>query len=340
MVKQTIVLLIASFFLGFTSESVAQTPCRGVKFSTYNDADFVKLTDMNVNLIRYDLIWDDSTAADNSNSTTFNAWLDDELDDFDVVLAKLKAINIPAIIVLHTPPGGFATRVGKVTHKIFTESWAQAEIVAAWQKIATRYLGETGIHAFEILNEPAQFDDAVTAGLKDWNGLAVDIVAAIRAIDTVHPVITSSRFGDPTKYNKMDVIPYDNVLYTFHFYYPFQYTHQGIFTKKWKKRFYPNPTLNKKKLQKVMKNAFKFQEQNNVELIVTEFATARWAPGGDKYLKDVIDIFEKKEICWTYESFGTVDVWSFEYTKNKNDKTKSTTMTAREALLREYFTKN
>ena len=329
-------LLSAPFFL---STPALAEPCRGVVFSTFNQADYNKLVDMKVNLVRYDIIWDDSNLADASDAASYSAWLAEELDFFDIQLAKLKALNIAVNIVLHTPPGGFASRTGQVTHRIFTESWAQQELISSWQEIATRYLGETGIHSYDIANEPAQFSATVPAGLKDWNGLAKDVVQAIRAIDPTKPIVVSSLFGDPRKFKTLDLLPYDNILYSFHFYHPFKYTHQGL-GKKWNKKYYPTPQLNKKKLAKVMAPAYKFQKDHGVDLFVGEFAVARWAPGGDRYLRDVINLMEDNNTCWTYNSFGIVDVWSFEYTKKKNDLNKSPTPTKREKLLRTYFNRN
>lgn len=323
--------------------ALSQTPCRGVGLSQFGTEHYDKLVDMNVNLVRYTFVWDDPIAADASDSTTYNAWLDEELDFFDDVLTELESRNISVVLNLHTPPGGFASRTGEVTHKVFTELWAQTEIVNAWQKIATRYLGRSSIYAYDLLNEPAQFSATVPTGLKNWNALAKDIIEAIRVIEPGKKIMMTSRFGDPKHFNNLEFLNYDNIVYTFHFYSPFQYTHQGIAKdKKWKKKSYPDPKvgLNKKKLKKAMKNAFAFQAQHGVELYVGEFAAARWAPGGDKYINDVIKIFESKNICWSYESFGYVDVWSFEYTTDRDNKEKSPTPTARENILRGFFEKN
>lgn len=332
-------LLSLSFLVLLPLLAFSQNPCRGVGLSRFGEEAYDKLSDMNVNLVRYTFVLDDPIEADATNSTTYNAWLDEELDFFDDVLAALESRNISVVLNLHTPPGGFASRTGEVTHRIFTEAWAQTEAVAAWQKIATRYLGRSSIYAYDLINEPAQFNDSVPAGLKDWNNLAKDIIEAIRAIEPTKKIMMTSRFGDPKHFKSLELLNYENLIYTFHFYSPFKYTHQGI-PEKWKKKSYPAPGLNKKKLKKIMKPAFKFKADHGVELYVGEFAAARWAPGGDKYIKDVIKILEANNTCWSYESFGNVDVWSFEYTKDRDNKEKSLFVTERELILREFFTLN
>ncbi len=345
---------LASFIFLFLISplSVLAAPCRGVVFASFDQASYDKLVDMKVNLVRYDVVFDDPGFADNSNSTTYAAWLDEELVFFDTVLAELKARNIYTVLGLHTPPGGFASRTGEVTHKIFTESWAQAALVTAWQKIANRYKGESFIYAYDLVNEPAQYKNTVSSPLKDWNGLAIDVIKAIRAIEPSKKLIMTSRFGDPKHFKTLQLMPFDNIDYTFHFYNPIKYSHMCIDPngkcpldttkqKKLKLVTYPNAKNNKKSMKQNMKEALVFQKKHGVNLYVGEFGTARWAPGGDKYIRDVIKIFEKKNICWSYSSWNpTVDVWNFEYGADIHNKTKSSTMTGREVVLREYLNLN
>lgn len=326
--------------IAFVAPLYAQTPCRGVVFGSFTENDYAKLVDMNVNIVTYELIWDYSVDADNSDSTTYNIWLDEELDFFDGVLSSLKSRGIAVVLKLHTPPGGFVTRTGAVTHRIFAESWAQTEIINAWQKIANRYKDESGIYAYDLLNEPAQFHKTLPAGIKDWNDLATDLIQTVRAIDSAKPIIVGSTFGDPKRYNQLKVFPFENLIYTFHYYHPIKYTHQCINQETCKFKKYPNKKLKRKNLKAAMSKALKFKKKHNVPMFVGEFAVARWAPGGDKYLTHVINTFEKNNICWTFNSLSNVHVWGMEYTSDFHNMNKSETMTPREALLRSYFARN
>ncbi|MDR0503458.1 MAG: glycoside hydrolase family 5 protein [Treponema sp.] len=95
-------------------------------------------------------------------------------------------------------------------------------LVPVWEQIARRYKDRSDLIVYEILNEPHGISD------KRWGeiqGLAID---AIRRHDKKHAIIVGG-----TEYNsigKLNAIPRysdDNLIYTFHFYDPYLFTHQG-----------------------------------------------------------------------------------------------------------------
>ena len=90
-------------------------------------------------------------------------------------------------------------------------------------------------------------------------------------------------------------------------------------------------------MQKTIK-FMKKAENATIPLIVSEFATSRFAPSGTstKYLRDVIKLFEKNNYYWTYHAWRDADVWSVELPGTEDTAGQTT---ARARLLKSYFDK-
>jgi len=91
-----------------------------------------------------------------------------------------------------------------------------------WAQIANHY--KNGYHKlyYEILNEPHGIEDDL------WNNIQQSVVETIRQIDTDHYIIVGPAGWN--SYNNLANMPYYNgekLIYTFHFYDPFIFTHQG-----------------------------------------------------------------------------------------------------------------
>lgn len=328
-------LLAVFIALCIAVDSSAQTKFRGVTVSTgVTEADLLDLATWKPNFIRIPLAWDE---ADSADEATYDAWLTSRLESLDAILAVCAAQNIKVVLALHSPPGGFVNRGSAPLHRVFAEEWAERDIIEVWQEIAQRYVGNTTIWGYDILNEPAQA--SVAQGRKDWNALAADIITAIRVQDSTVKIIVEAVYGDRiTRLTKQSDL---NVTYSFHMYYPLQFQHQGLYGRKFGVQ-YPNPKLTKKDLRKYIKKFAALQKKFSSPVYIGEFSAVRWAPKNSayRYLKDVISIFEEYGLDWTYHSFREADPWSVEHTTNKNDSTRSTKQTDRERLLRQFFAKN
>jgi endoglucanase len=92
----------------------------------------------------------------------------------------------------------------------------------------------------------------------------------------------------------------------------------------------------------MLKQVAEFQRKYNVHIYIGEFSAIRWAPGdsAQRYLKDLIDIFEVHDWDWSYHAFREWDGWSVEHATDRNSHSRSKTPTDREQLLRSWFAKN
>ena len=95
-------------------------------------------------------------------------------------------------------------------------------LIPVWSHMAERYKNRSKYIYYEILNEPHGIADST------WNRIQLLTLSAIRKIDTVHTVIVGpASWNSYNNLSAMPVYPDTNLIYTFHFYDPFVFTHQG-----------------------------------------------------------------------------------------------------------------
>ncbi|OHB66439.1 MAG: hypothetical protein A2Y77_03815 [Planctomycetes bacterium RBG_13_62_9] len=91
-----------------------------------------------------------------------------------------------------------------------------------WSQIAAHYKDRSPYLYYEILNEPHGIDDA------RWAQIQQEVIDAIRAVDKTHTiVVTGAGWGSYNNLKNLPVYTDDNLIYSFHFYDPFMFTHQG-----------------------------------------------------------------------------------------------------------------
>lgn len=96
-------------------------------------------------------------------------------------------------------------------------------LLPVWRQIAAHYKNRSEYVIYEILNEPWGISD------EDWGRIQGEAIKAIRSIDQNHWIVVGG-----TNYNSIETLfllpEYDDdkLLYTFHFYEPYLFTHQGV----------------------------------------------------------------------------------------------------------------
>lgn len=96
--------------------------------------------------------------------------------------------------------------------------------VRFWEELARHYKGRDEDNlVFELLNEP-QFNNRAD----DWNRLQERAVEAVRKIDPKRTVlVTGNEWGGIDSMVKLKPLSEQNLIYSFHCYDPFFFTHQG-----------------------------------------------------------------------------------------------------------------
>jgi endoglucanase len=137
----------------------------------------------------------------------------------DNCIAWCKEVNLNIILDLHRAAGySFGTLD---TNSLFDDENMKERFMRLWEEFARRYITEGDNVRFELLNE------IVEPTSDRWNDLAHKTVEKIRAIDRNRKIIVGGNHYNSVHMLK-EIKPFEdeNVIYTFHFYEPFLYTHQ------------------------------------------------------------------------------------------------------------------
>jgi len=98
-----------------------------------------------------------------------------------------------------------------------------SKIINLWLKITKRYQHVSHDNLFfELYNEPPHMNPQI------WKDAAYNIVTAIRKIDKERTlIIGATNYNSIYELSRFVRLADENVIYTFHFYEPFLFTHQG-----------------------------------------------------------------------------------------------------------------
>jgi hypothetical protein len=158
-------------------------------------------------------------------------------------------------------------------------------------------------------------------------------------------------FPDFDKLKKPFKDPANKLLYGIHPYAPHNYTHQGV-GKRPRGLLYPGKlkmfngsplkVWNKQTLYEYIKPACEFQNKYNVKMFAGEFSVIRWAPGRDKWVRDMCELFEENNIDWTYHSYTAWNGWDPTFPANAkgSNEPDGKVETERLKVLKEYWAKN
>jgi endoglucanase len=103
-----------------------------------------------------------------------------------------------------------------------TDSNVDQVLVPVWTQMAEHYKDRSTYLCYEILNEPHGIADA------RWGQIQQEVIDAIRAVDPNHTiVVTGAGWGSYNNLKYLPVYTDPNLIYSFHFYDPFLFTHQG-----------------------------------------------------------------------------------------------------------------
>lgn len=105
--------------------------------------------------------------------------------------------------------------------RLWTDPAAADEFADLWRDISGRLAGRsTDKVAYELLNE------AVAADSEDWNRVSHHVIDALRELEPDRTlVLGSNNFNNVMTYDELRIPNDDNLMLTFHFYYPMPITH-------------------------------------------------------------------------------------------------------------------
>lgn len=255
----------------------------------------------------------------------------------DDCLSWCEEHGLNLIVDLHKAPGYSFNTLEE--NRLFDEESLQDRFVELWEKMAERYASYGDELAFELVNE------VVEPTSDRWNALAHRTIDTIREIDPDRYVVYGGN-----NYNSVDELENielvegdDRVVYTFHFYKPFLFTHQfaswSDVTSAYDQEVrypgeYPNlagfledhpeyaegyerfvgTEIDADLLERQLQPAVDFVAETGETVYCGEYGVIDDAPIESRinWYRDVVDFFNEHGIgraCWSYKrmNFGLVD---------------------------------
>jgi endoglucanase len=175
-------------------------------FTKFVEKDFEDVKSLGADVIRLPIAFHNFTAGDKNHT------LDPAiLEGIDTAVDWAEKHQIYIILDNHSfhPVNKTPADIDKI-------------LLPVWRQVAERYKNRSEYVLYEVLNEPHGISD------KRWGAIQGAAIEEIRKIDDKHSVIIGG-----TEYNsiaKLKEIPKykdENLIYTFHFYDPHIFTHQG-----------------------------------------------------------------------------------------------------------------
>jgi len=195
----------------------------------------------------------------------------------------------------------------------------QKKYAEAWVEIARHYAakGAAARVAYDLFNEPHGPGSA-----ENWPRVARELTRAIRGVDRVHPVVVEpAAWGNSVGFKSFEPTGDEGTVYSFHFYAPFDFTHQrakggtlkatpdqtkamkypGVITPWWEGA--KGELWNRERIREEIAPALEFRRKHNVVLWLGEFGVTRWANGAREWLRDCLETWEAGRIGWCYYSY-------------------------------------
>lgn len=192
----------------------------------------------------------------------------------------------------------------------------KADIVSKWGQVARRLKSYPALLAYDLINEPVvpTAMQLARSAQAQWHALANTIARELRAADPHTPLIVEpTPWALPSAFWRTEVLNLKGLVYSFHFYEPHAFTHQGL-PGQTGSMAYPGQGWDRARLSKAMDEARRFAARHRVPMFVGEFSCVRWAPAGScpRYLADAISLFESEAWGWAYHCWRCYQGWDSE----------------------------
>ncbi|MHC4432899.1 MAG: glycoside hydrolase family 5 protein [Planctomycetota bacterium] len=177
---------------------------RQIQFTKFTRQDLINIKNLGCDVIRLPIELHSMTngGPDYTIDPLFYYFLDQIID-------WAEELELHLILDNHSSNGPTDPSIGDI-------------LVPVWTQVAQHYKDRSTYIYYEVLNEPHDISDAT------WNEIQQDVIDAIRMVDQKHTIIVGpAGWNSYRNLREMPRYRDDNLIYTFHFYDPFVFTHQG-----------------------------------------------------------------------------------------------------------------
>lgn len=185
-------------------------PCPGFidgHFDYFGKQDFIDIESLGVEIVRVPIHFDTFSSGKPDYIIPDSLWT-----QIDNAVNWCEELGIYLIIDFHN----------NCEWNSKTPDDIEKRLIKIWTQIANRYKDRSNFVLYEVMNEPHGIDIA------KWGKIQGRMIKLIRSIDPKHWIIVGG--GDWNSLDSMLKLPkYDdkNLIYNFHDYSPFLFTHQG-----------------------------------------------------------------------------------------------------------------
>lgn len=178
----------------------------GLQFSRYDKEDFLNIKSLGADVIRLPI---------NLHKMT-SGYPEYKLDPVFLYFIN-KAVDLAEETKINIILDNHSDQLGSVTPDSIDKV-----LVPVWKQMAQEFSSRSSFVHYEILNEPRGISDT------KWNEIQQKVIDAIRVYDKFHYIIAGpSNWNSFYNLKNLKVFNDPKIIYTFHFYDPFLFTHQG-----------------------------------------------------------------------------------------------------------------
>ena len=189
--------------VGFSQAFESGTSVYDIHFNYYSKQDFFNVKKLGIDEVRLPIFLANMVQPNGKISPLFFYLLDRYVD-----IAENVGINL-----ILTNMSGY--------NYVDTAS-VRSQFINIWTQMAEHYKNRSNFIYYELANEPSNISE------EDWGVIQGEVIQAIRTIDTTHTIIvTPANWGNLYSLENLPEYEDKNLIYAFHFYDPFLFTHQG-----------------------------------------------------------------------------------------------------------------
>lgn len=200
----------------------------------------------------------------------------------------------------------------------------EGHLMEFWAGVVGAFRDHPAVVGYDLLNEPNYSGRHPAIDSPDiWHEIVTKLIKLIRGKDqSTWIILMPWPWGLARGFDQMRFSPDPHLLYSFHFYSPHSYTHQGVGSASVPRGAYVYPGImpefpsdlpikwDRAALRKAIAPAIAFRDRYGVRIIVGEFGVVRWAPGKEAYLADLVSILEDEEFDWAFHSYASWNGWN------------------------------
>ncbi len=271
------------------------------------------------------------------NVDNYNGIVESDFQKLKSVLDIADSLNMKIVLTPISLPG---TRWIQSNNRVrdgrlWKEEKYHKQTCRFWKDLAQRLKDHPAIVGYNIQNEPhpeifngknsfwkndlPEWYQTIKGTPADLNLFYRQVIASIREVDKETPIVVSpGLYATPWTFSYLEKIDDPNIIYSFHVYEPYQFTTFRINNGKYQ---YPGKVpvddslpefeMNKTSMADYLKPVSVWALKNNIpanRIWVGEFGCSRKVKGVEKYLSDLIEIFNENQWHWAFYSYRE-DVW-------------------------------